>query len=352
MITIIITLLLAGILSVAILLANLFGVSVLNQQTKNQAKSLLQNHTLWVIVGTIAIVATLYVWSDWIGAQFEDPFRKIALLVVVVVLILGAWQTWQNPASGARTAFVTTVKIMFVLGVAWFFWPNIFDDTLNQRAFDPNTGEPVVMGYYDLAGNWKDDEDGRKPAECRTKKEEEVEVVEDGQTVKKTQMVPVPHDGFNYSQAGTCFSRTTGERLIAKEAKNVPILPDLNPLDSAEELEREKGIVRGSCTPDSNRIHLYYLLEIGDSEVICLKPKNRIGYRAYFSQGMANRACLRFSGSTPTRNKHEPQPKKEDVGKFYEMTNGSSQDVKVIKTANWSLFAPDKPLAFDVYICR
>lgn len=135
----------------------------------------------WYVAGFGLIMVTAMVATNRLEGSVL--YWIVMLYSIAVVLFLLISTAWQNTGISLK------------------------DDVLYQQSFDPNSGEPLKMGYVTASGDWIEDPLGRTPTECRPS----------GYAHFNTE-----GKAFPYAEHGTCRSPITGERLVPVSKDYVP----------------------------------------------------------------------------------------------------------------------------------
>jgi hypothetical protein len=177
-----------------------------------------------ILVSVVQQLSDLASGRDWEDIMVSQ-WSTIAQVVVLLVLLLGAYRARNDSGAWTKRAFYLAASILFIAGVLSFaFGERFVEDPFTQEIVDTRTGEPKYMMYKDNTGNWQIGYLDRKrlsPRDCRPE--------------------GVPHrddfgNVFSYATKGTCYSPTGGgARMVPVTAEHAPALPDLSPFASPAE---------------------------------------------------------------------------------------------------------------------
>jgi hypothetical protein len=207
----------------------------------------------WIIAvpGVLLLIEAIKLITVNVGSivglapEGYSEIESVAKIFVFAVIAIGGWASRKDEAVWTKRIFYIASAIFFFLGIGYFAYGERFvTDPTSQIAFDPSTGEPTYMGFLDSGGVWQrgfgDQNIGEKgellrPSQCRPLEMVSVLKPVDGAMKRVNELQPVAHDGFDYSTDGTCFSPSTGERMVPVSAENVPITPSLRPFSTPAE---------------------------------------------------------------------------------------------------------------------
>jgi len=240
-----------------------------------------KNTLIAVTLVAVGILA-MYMFWDVIKAfpnmSGLEQITMLAGILFVVMAIYGVWLIYQKGDSvwPQRAAILVFVVIFGIGAATWTKGERWVSDPITQEAFDIRTGEPNYVGYLDSAGIWQRgslDGDLLRPVDCRTLHPVVVQVTDkDGKVTPETQMLPVPHQGFDYATKGTCFSPAqSGVRMVPISDENVPILPDRRLFNTPADLKAEADAKQAKIDATNQR-RADLLLQKEIARLNALKP--------------------------------------------------------------------------------